>query len=86
MDDIRTNPIPSVTVGRPGIFNQRDPSSIWNDGLEPSHRRNLSFATGGASEASSKSNMLAEMYRPPFDLMSRLPWDLAREEGRQQEK
>lgn len=71
---------------RPGIFNQRDPSSIWNDGLEPSHRRNLSFATGGASEASSKSNMLAEMFRPPFDLMSRLPWDLAREEGRQQEK
>lgn len=30
--------------------------------------------------------MLAEMYRPPFELMSRLPWDLAREEGRKNEK
>lgn len=30
--------------------------------------------------------MLAEMYRPPFEIMSRLPWDLAREEGRAAEK
>ncbi|KAL1997632.1 hypothetical protein VTN02DRAFT_1231 [Thermoascus thermophilus] len=30
--------------------------------------------------------MLAEMYRPPFELMSRLPWDLAREEGREKER
>jgi hypothetical protein len=30
--------------------------------------------------------MLAEMYRPPFELMSRLPWDLARDEGRENEK
>lgn len=26
------------------------------------------------------------MYRPPFELMSRLPWDAAREEGRQTER
>lgn len=26
------------------------------------------------------------MYRPPFELMSRLPWDVAREEGRENEK
>jgi hypothetical protein len=30
--------------------------------------------------------MLAEMYRPPFEIMSRLPWDVAREEGRKSEK
>lgn len=30
--------------------------------------------------------MLAEMYRPPFEIMSRLPWDAAREEGRDNEK
>lgn len=30
--------------------------------------------------------MLAEMYRPPFEIMSRLPWDLARQEGRENEK
>lgn len=44
------------------------------------------MATGGASEASSKSNMLAEMYRPPFEIMSRLPWDNARDEGKDNEK
>lgn len=35
---------------------------------------------------SSKSNLLAEMYRPPFELMSRLPWDQAREKGKDDEK
>lgn len=30
--------------------------------------------------------MLAEMYRPPFEIMSRLPWDLARQEGRENER
>lgn len=30
--------------------------------------------------------MLAEMYRPPFEIMSRLPWDQAREQGREGEK
>ena len=30
--------------------------------------------------------MLAEMYRPPFEIMSRLSWDVARQEGRDNEK
>ena len=30
--------------------------------------------------------MLAEMYRPPFEIMSRLPWDQARQEGKEGEK
>lgn len=30
--------------------------------------------------------MLAEMYRPPFEIMSRLPWDVARDEGKETEK
>ncbi|KAJ5291883.1 hypothetical protein N7478_001134 [Penicillium angulare] len=71
--------------GRPGIFNQQDSASIWT-GSSSTHQEQLSRATGGASEASSKSNMLAEMYRPPFDIMSRLPWDVARQEGRDNEK
>ncbi|EED21702.1 UBX domain protein (Ubx5), putative [Talaromyces stipitatus ATCC 10500] len=73
---------------RPGIFNQRD-TSIWDESSEngaPSQRSALARATGGASETSSKSTLLAEMYRPPFELMSRLPWDAAREEGRENEK
>lgn len=30
--------------------------------------------------------MLAEMYRPPVEIMSRLPWDAARQEGKASEK
>ncbi|OJK05323.1 hypothetical protein ASPACDRAFT_21080 [Aspergillus aculeatus ATCC 16872] len=71
---------------RPGIFNQRDTASIWHGEDEASQREQLAVATGGASEASSKQNMLAEMYRPPFEIMSRLPWDSARQEGRDTEK
>lgn len=73
------------TLGRAGIFNQRESSSIWQ-GSENSRREELSAATGGASDASSKSNMLAEMYRPPFEIMSRFSWDVARDEGKDNEK
>lgn len=30
--------------------------------------------------------MLAEMYRPPFEIMSKLSWEPAREEGREEER
>ncbi|KAK2809442.1 hypothetical protein FQN49_008619 [Arthroderma sp. PD_2] len=74
-------------ANRPGIFNQREiDSSIWSEDTDPSNSAILSRATGGASESSSKANMLAEMYRPPFEIMSRLPWDLARDEGREKMK
>jgi hypothetical protein len=46
----------------------------------------LAQATGGASEANSKAAKLAELFRPPFELMSRLPWDDAREQGKEDEK
>ncbi|KAL9127378.1 MAG: hypothetical protein Q9217_003734 [Psora testacea] len=72
---------------RPGIFNQAT-GSIWND-ADPdprAHRDRLFRATGGASEGSSKANTLAEMYRPPFELMSRLPWDEARDQGKKNQK
>lgn len=75
-----------ISSGRPGIFNQRDPQSIWAGDSGVSPRERLSAATGGASETSSKSSMLAEMYRPPFELITQLPWDLAREEGRDNER
>ncbi|PGH27847.1 hypothetical protein AJ80_00397 [Polytolypa hystricis UAMH7299] len=68
---------------RAGIFNQQN---IWTEDTPSSHRDLLARATGGASETSTKSSTLAEMYRPPFELMSRLPWDVAREEGRKNEK
>ncbi|KAF2759251.1 hypothetical protein EJ05DRAFT_499665 [Pseudovirgaria hyperparasitica] len=76
---------------RAGIFNQRTvPSSVWDEeegsASNGTRRRHLSRATGGASEASSKSNLLAEMYRPPFELICRLPWDQARDQGKSEEK
>lgn len=73
----------------PGIFNQRDSSSIWaeDDPNNPEvHRQVLSRATGGASDQTAKSNLLADLFRPPFDLISHLPFSGAREEGRENEK
>ncbi|KAF2099219.1 hypothetical protein NA57DRAFT_38829 [Rhizodiscina lignyota] len=77
---------------RMGIFNQRDTSSIWSEGAASSasptlmHQRELSAATGGASDSSSKSNLLAELFRPPFDMMFHGPWDSARDNGKEEEK
>ncbi|GME52072.1 UBX domain-containing protein [Neofusicoccum parvum] len=72
--------------GRAGIFNQQSASpSVWEgEGSDPNERRrNLATSTGGASETSSKSNLLAEMYRPPFEIMCRLPWDEVRDQGKE---
>ena len=78
-----------MSGGRAGIFNQRPtPPSVWDSPqADPTARRqHLAQATGGASEASSKASALAEMYRPPHELMSHLPWDDAREQGKESEK
>ena len=78
-----------LIVQRPGIFNQQQTrqTSVWDDSADSSaRRRELATATGGASDSSSKANMLAEMYRPPFDIMFNRPWDSARDEGKDEEK
>jgi hypothetical protein len=61
---------------------------VWDSaGADSSaRRRELATATGGASESSNKSNMLAELYRPPFELMFQQSWDKARDEGKEQQK
>ncbi|CAD6441452.1 96483b29-a4df-4088-807e-1af5623412d2 [Sclerotinia trifoliorum] len=66
---------------RTGIFNQRAIPSIWDQ-----EHDGLAQAAGGASEGSSKNARLAELFRPPFDLMYKLPWDSAREEGKESGK
>ncbi|KAL8661835.1 MAG: hypothetical protein Q9202_005261 [Teloschistes flavicans] len=73
---------------RPGIFNQSTAGSMWNEeqSSPADSRDRLARTTAGASEASSKSRTLAEMYRPPFELMSRLSWDQARQQGKDGEK
>ena len=70
----------------PGIFNQRPgSSSIWN---QESSMRGTEYLqnTRAPTGASDKHTLLAEMYRPPFDLMSRLSWEDARTEGKDNEK
>lgn len=59
----------------PGIFNQRNVASggvasPWDEADSLQRRETLSRSTGGASQATEKSNRLAEMYRPPFELMA----------------
>ena len=74
----------------PVIFNQRDTQAAIlgeDTSVDPQeHARNLALATGGASTRSSKSSTLAEMFRPPFEIISRLPFEEAREQGKDEEK
>ncbi|CAI6341702.1 unnamed protein product [Periconia digitata] len=78
-------------AARPGIFTQRTPqaqSSVWENSSADSsaRRRELATATGGASETSSKNNRLAELFRPPFEIMYQQPWEKARDDGKADEK
>lgn len=49
-------------------------------------RRRLAEATGGASERSPKSHALAEMYRPPYEIIEHLSLDDARESAKDLKK
>ncbi|TGZ78925.1 hypothetical protein EX30DRAFT_333891 [Ascodesmis nigricans] len=79
-----------TTAGRAGIFNQQNP--VWDDpdedGISPEERRRrrLAAATGGESERSARDRSLAELFSPPFDIISNLEWDDAREEAKEVEK
>lgn len=74
-------------AARVGVFNQRAVPSIWDERADPDTRRQgMAEATGGASEQSSKAARLAELFRPPFEIMRQLPWDEAREAGKDETK
>jgi UBX domain-containing protein 7 len=68
-----------------GIFNQRETPSIWQTEHGEGHP-SLADATGGASEASARSNMLARLFQPPWDLMYKGSWEDARDEGKEHKK
>ena len=82
----QNNPSLSDRMTAPrGIFNQRETASIWqNDHNEA--QPSLADATGGASEASARSNMLARLFQPPWDLMYKGSWEDARDEGKEHKK
>jgi hypothetical protein len=75
-------------AARPGIFNQRTAQpSVWETSADSGARRaELATATGGASEQSQKMNMLAELFRPPFEIMYQGSWEDARDLGKDDEK
>ncbi|KAK6340772.1 UBX domain-containing protein 7 [Orbilia brochopaga] len=76
--------------GPVGIFNQRVPDDplAFGDTSESDavHRRRLAQATNGASETSSRASRLAEMYTPPFDLMTTSDFSGARDIGKERLK
>ncbi|KAF1355053.1 UBX domain-containing protein [Delphinella strobiligena] len=73
-------------AGRPGIFNQRIEQSVWDDNDPEAQRQARARMTGGASEQSNKTNLLAQLFQPPVDIISSLSWADARDEGKEQEK
>jgi hypothetical protein len=75
-------------LARTGIFNQRPThNNVWEETSDSSaRRRELATATGGASEQSSKMSMLAELFRPPFEIMYQGAWEKARDMGKDDEK
>ncbi|KAF6832732.1 UBX domain protein [Colletotrichum plurivorum] len=52
--------------------------SIWEDDSATSQP--------AATEGGSRAQRLAELFRPPYDIMSRLDWDEARQEGKDEKK
>jgi UBX domain-containing protein 7 len=79
-----------IPVGRRpprGIFNQQASSSVWNNVHDSESERSLlAESTGGASEQSTKATRLAQMFRPPYEIMSSLSFEDARQEAREVEK
>jgi hypothetical protein len=75
----------------PNPFNQ----SIWTDPVTASTSTNddgpasedaLSNPTTTRTYGNSHQQRLAELFRPPFDIMQRLDWDEAREDGKEMKR
>ncbi|KAL0938462.1 UBX domain protein [Colletotrichum truncatum] len=62
--------------GHRGPFNHN--LSIWDD--------DNSTPQPAATEGGTRAQRLAELFRPPYDIMSRLDWDEARQEGKDEKK
>lgn len=71
-------------VPRAGIFNQRPAAGPWDNG--PGTRAQLARTTANASEQSAKHLSLAEMYRPPYEIIQHLEFDEARDQAKEVKK
>ncbi|KAK5942931.1 UBX domain protein Ubx2 [Knufia obscura] len=70
----------------PGIFNQQPvaTSHIWDE--NGPDRRSLAQSTGGASETNARSQHLARLFAPNWELMFNGTWEDARDEGKAEKK
>jgi len=75
-------------VVRAGIFSQQP--SVWDRPIQEltldERRRRLALATGGASAVGPHAGRLAELFRPPAEIISHLGFEEARDEGKIQQK
>lgn len=73
------------TTGQPrNPFSQ----SVWDDPGAPGDAATPPVPMGSrpGGPATGRSQRLADMFRPPYDLMSHLSWDDARQEGKDEKK
>lgn len=74
--------------GRGGILNSRTPTmpsgGVWDVG--PAFRHRLAGAISGASEQSVNQRSLAEMFRPPYEIIEHLEFDEARDHAKEIKK
>ncbi|KAK0624819.1 hypothetical protein B0T17DRAFT_616985 [Bombardia bombarda] len=60
--------------------------SVWEDSSNPSRPPDLPAGVPSRPPTNSRATRLAELFRPPYDLMSHIPLDEAREEGKEAQK
>lgn len=59
--------------------------SIWEDTDNP-HPPTFASAAGGSSGEQNRAQRLADLFRPPYELMEHLAWDEARDIGKEDKK
>lgn len=69
-----------LTSASTGPANNPFAQSVWDDNASAAR------PTPQTAPQPSRSSRLAELFRPPYDLISHLPWDEAREEGKEKKK
>lgn len=60
--------------------------SIWEDSDSPHPPASFASAAGGSSGEQNRAQRLADLFRPPYDLMEHLAWDEARDVGKEDKK
>ncbi|KAJ0107227.1 hypothetical protein J7T55_007597 [Diaporthe amygdali] len=60
--------------------------SIWEDPDHPPQPPTFASAAGGSSGEQNRAQRLADLFRPPYELMEHYPWDEARDIGKEDKK